>query len=78
MTGRCKDCRWWLERVRDRPSEKFIPAENHLCSLINLHERCKSIAVVTGGHNVGFAELYTGPDFGCVHFEPLIPDADRP
>lgn len=69
MMGRCKDCRHWgQENGEDyRGEDGYFPCQNPLIGE----------DVNTGGRMDAamypYSEggcIFTGPEFGCVHFEP--------
>jgi hypothetical protein len=60
MDGRCKDCRWWREDEGDA-DEPFWCANDKLY-------RYSQDGVHYSRDSSGY--LITGPEFGCIHFEP--------
>ena len=69
--GRCKNCRWWgrvYERRCDFVDTSF--ADENKATTFNI--------VVTADDDQGLeAVLKTGPEFGCIHFNPELFDDDE-
>lgn len=69
--GRCKDCKWW---AADKRTE-YVAAETdaapcHCPQLINIDEKGYGAVAGNGfGLDYPVCELFTGPEFGCVHWE---------
>jgi hypothetical protein len=91
MEGRCETCRFWREPQFDFPScdprlsfvnGEWVPHSNgrymdwRSCALIN-HETSAepNIEVIPDAYCEGNTEVFTAPDFGCVHWEPDAADA---
>ena len=74
---RCSACRWWMEDKftlapapqRECRNEKFL----HESGGASAGDSAKSL---TYQHYEG-GQIWTGPDFGCVHFEPIISEPLR-
>lgn len=83
MTGHCKTCRWWLPPEYENEIVRPLDADNDYEPMVMPFEvrQCKSPkllfyerppldgATVMDGSQYK-AELYTGPEFGCVNHEP--------
>lgn len=59
MSGRCKDCRWW---VRRSDADKDGWAECEQCVSFKKPHADKIF-------EDEYPCIMTGPDFGCVHFQ---------
>jgi hypothetical protein len=81
---RCKTCKWWSdEEPRDSRIEgrlkvcicphiidlTNIPAERRLDEHDHLEVGQDEAAHADGSDYL--SEFYTGPDFGCIHHEPI-------
>jgi len=84
MQGRCKTCRWWghgKEELSGRspPDYEDQPAECKECgspALIDIDDAPGGYLAVKGdgfGLDYPVCGLITGPEFGCVRWEPLQP-----
>lgn len=70
-SGTCKECRWW-----DGPAEReqFNEGGHAKCN----HEK---VSAHSDKHpdgaqdSEGYGGIFTGPDFGCIHFEAKEPTA---
>ena len=69
----CKDYKWWKPGVwDDHPASggkmkqcthrKLFPKGDKVFS--------GSDTLIDLGSDAGYQDLYTGPDFGCIHHEP--------
>jgi hypothetical protein len=71
--GTCKECRWWLPNMPGGYAGECWGA----CSLMEsgggspIHKQAKAFAFDTEQYS---AQLFTAPDFGCVHFEAKVPE----
>jgi len=65
MSGRCKDCKWWGDELNYDDSQ-------HSCEHPKIDEYRafeETRATDTMTNSGGEYTTFTGPDFGCVHFE---------
>lgn len=58
---RCRDCKWWAKNAWKDASH----AKQFLCT----NPKLESFADMDGLSANGLDEIYTGPAFGCVHWE---------
>ena len=73
----CSDCRWWAE-----DKHTLAPSRQRECRNSEfLHEaRCSSDEEASRSLTYQYCEggqIWTGPDFGCVHFEPITSEAPQ-
>lgn len=66
----CKDCKWWGKA--QNPRSPYSYGQNQICEHI-IPQRNEAIsykASVTPIHDNNYlSDLFTGPDFGCIHWE---------
>ena len=69
--GRCKGCRWWGKRWNDhcpiRSATKYRSCRREFDFHAKHGEGLLGVAGV-GGQD--WRSAYTGPYFGCIHWEP--------
>jgi hypothetical protein len=59
MEARCKNCRWW------GPDDEPVAGIMRVCNALSLKSDESGIAYDSGHHG----EIFTGPEFGCRHWE---------
>lgn len=80
MEARCKNCRHWDSKGAEDQygfqREDYglkIPQRVGYCSKITANDGCDGLADDGAMITYPVAEVITGPNFGCIHFELTMP-----
>lgn len=68
MTETCKTCRFW-EAAGCRCHKRFVDVPN---SLRPFNPTTMRVYVYPSDGNSYVHLVFTGPDFGCIHHEPIV------
>lgn len=60
----CKQCRWWIEGER-----VYLPRKRCECPAIGKES---PDSMMEEGMQYYHEGLYSGPDFGCIHFQEIL------
>ncbi len=69
--GTCKECRWWTRHAYLYRVEHGIQPPHVPCT----HPKLTGLERPDSAMGA-YKDFHTGPDFGCIHFEPIPPAAE--
>lgn len=65
--SRCKNCKWWdVHLIQNYHTDR----NQNRCENPKLDDDNEEFKDGAVGGDIGSYYFYTGPDFGCIHFEP--------